>query len=357
MKCYIWDFMGEIALDRKDRKLLYYLSENGRLSYSVLAANVGLSREAVKNRIEKLVKGRVILSFRAQSTHPYFGLEFYNLYLSFARMDAKRQKEYENYIKKHPAVMWDNKCLGKWDYVLLLLVKDLADFSEIISDFKEKFQGNIKEYEFDVVLYEYVYKARVNAFFKGLEAGPPKIQREDSSFYRLLANTTIIVEKKREKHELDLADVKILELLSDNCRQTLEEMSAKAGLPVENIRYRMKRLISWHAIVAFWAAINYDLFGLHWYRIRLRLQKVPAEKEKGLKEFLTNHDKVFWSARSVGRADLHIDIRAEDNNALNVFLQEFNSNFGEITIDYEALVMTNDHDYNNFAPKMYEIAK
>lgn len=349
--------MDVVSLDKVDRKLLYYLSENARLSYSVLADNVGLSREAVKNRIERLVRQKVILSFRVQTSHPYIGLEFYNLYISFARMDAEKQRGYENYIRKHPAVMWSNKCLGKWDYALLLLVKDLADFAEIISEFKEKFRGTLKELEFDVILYEYVYRARVMAFFKGLNAKPLEVVRDDSSFYRALADTPVIVEKERERHGVDKEDIKILEALSENCRQTLQEISTKAGIPVENIRYRMKRMIEKHAIVAFFAAINYDVFGLHWYRVRMRTSKISEAEEQKLSEFLLNHASVFWAARSIGKADLHIDLRVEDNNQLNDFLQEFNMKFEDTAIEYETLIMTNDHDYNNFAPKMYEVAK
>ncbi len=349
--------MEPVPLDAKDRKLLYYLSENARLSYSTLAANVGLSREAVKNRIERLVREKVILSFRVQSSHPYFGLEFYNLYISFARMDAKRQAEYENYIKKHPAVMWSNKCLGKWDYALLLLVKDLADFALILSEFKGRFRGAIRDFEFDVILYEYVYTATLGAFFSGLGAKPLRAKREDSSFNRALSEVPVIVEKTRQRHTLDTADIKILNALSDNCRQTLHEIGEKSGLPPENVRYRMRCMIGKHAIVAFFAAINYDMFGLHWYRVRMRTNMISAQEEKRLAGFLLSHPSVFWAARSVGRADMHIDIRAEDNNALNGFLKEFNTEFPGIAIDYEALMMTDDHDYNNFAPKMYLVAE
>src|SRR3989344_1281533 len=201
-----------IELDKVDKKLLYYLSGNARLSYSVLASNVGLSREAVKNRIERMVREKAILSFRMQATHPHFGLEFYNLYISFSRMDAQTQKQYEDYIKGHPAVMWGNRCLGRWDYTMFLLVKDLNDLAEIISDFKDEFRGNIRQLEFDAVLYEYVYRSRVGKFFEGLGAKEIRIAKDDSSFYRLLETKTAKLEKKHTRFALDKTDVKILEM-------------------------------------------------------------------------------------------------------------------------------------------------
>ena len=53
---------------------------------------------------------------------------------------------------------------------------------------------------------------------------------------------------------------------------------------------------------------------------------------------------------------MHVDIRVSDNNKLNQFLEEFNSLFDSLVIDYETLIMTQPSQHNNFAPKMFEIA-
>jgi DNA-binding Lrp family transcriptional regulator len=50
-------------LDIKDRKLLYYLSEDSRLSYTQLAKKVALSKNAVKYRITRLKTMGVIKQF------------------------------------------------------------------------------------------------------------------------------------------------------------------------------------------------------------------------------------------------------------------------------------------------------
>lgn len=346
-----------LKVDKIDKKLLYYLTQNARLSYTTLSENVGLSREAVKLRIEGMVRDNVILAFRSQSSHPYFGLEFYHLYISFTRLDSKRNAEYESYIKRHKSVLWSNRCLGKWDYAIFLIVKDNYDLAKIISEFKEKFSGFIKDIEHDAVLYEYVYRAQVPEFFKGADAKPLRVAKDDSSFYRLLENAPTTVLKERLHTTLDRTDVQILEILSANCRMPIHEMGARLGVADENIRYRMKRMVERSAIVSFWAVINYDLFGLHWYRIKIRTNRLGGPSEKRLSAFLQNHPNVFWSSRSVGKIDMHIDIRVTDNNRLNDFLGEFNSRFDDLVIDYETLIMTQPSQHNNFAAKMYEIAK
>ncbi|GEM_PF-6412972 len=344
-------------IDKIDKKILYYLTQNARLSYTVLSENVGLSREAVKLRMEGMVRDNVILGFRAQSSHPYFGLEFYHFYISFTRLDGKRNAEYESFILKHKSVLWSNRCLGKWDYAIFLIVKDNYDLAEIISEFKEKFSGFIKDIEHDAVLYEYVYRARVMEFFDGVKISPLRVAKDDSSFYRLLENAPTTVLKKRLHTTVDRTDVQMLEILSENCRSAIHEMGARLGVADENIRYRLRRMVEKSAIVSFWAVINYDLFGLHWYRVKIRTNRLTAASEKKLSAFLQNSPNVFWSSRSVGKIDMHIDIRVSDNNRLNEFLGEFNSKFDDLVVDYETLIMTQPSQHNNFARKMYEIAK
>ncbi|MBI4210863.1 MAG: Lrp/AsnC family transcriptional regulator [Candidatus Diapherotrites archaeon] len=344
-------------IDKIDKKILYYLTGNARLSYTTISANVGLSRESVKLRIENMLRERTILSFPVQSLHPYFGLEFYNFYISFARLDAQRHRQYETYIKKHPSVMWSNRCLGRWDYATIVLVKDNYDLANIISEFKEKFRGFIKDTEYDAVLYEYVYTNRVKSFFNDTDTKPLRISRDDSSFYKLLENRPTGVLKQRIRTTLDRTDVQVLEMLSANCRATIHEIAESTGIGYENVRYRMKRMIERNVIVAFWAAINYDAFGLHWYRVRMRTNMMTEEEEKKLTSFLQGHQSIFWSARSVGKVDLHIDLRVEDNNQLNDFLQRFNTEFESLVTDYETLIMTQELDHNNFTKKIYEMAE
>ena len=56
-----------LKLDVKDRKILYELDKNSRQSYSSLAKKVGLSQEAVRYMVNKLIENKVILKFLEQA--------------------------------------------------------------------------------------------------------------------------------------------------------------------------------------------------------------------------------------------------------------------------------------------------
>jgi len=346
-----------MKIDAIDKKILYYLTDNARLSYSVLAANVGVSRESIKNRIEKMKKNKALINFTTILNPPYFGLNFYTLYLNFNKIDTTNAKKLDKYIQNHKSAIWVNRCLGKWDYTLLLLLKDSNEMAEILGEMKENFRGLIKEIDFEEVLYEYKYTSSVKAFFKDVKINPLKISKEGSSLYSLLDNRITAAEKEFEKVKIDKTDVKIIKLLSDNCRVSLQEMSEKLSLPIENIRYKMKRMAEKKILAAFWAGINYNLFGFQWYRVRIRTYKITKEIEKELRKHIVNDPNIFWGARILGQNDIHLDVRLKDNNELNEFLKEFNQKFEKLIIDYETIIMTEEPDYNDFAPTLFDVAE
>jgi len=346
-----------MKVDAIDKKILYYLSLNARLSYSTLTSNVGISRESIKSRMEKMKKNKVILNSTAILNPPYLGLNLYTLYLSFNKLATTSAKKLDKYMQNHKRTIWVNRCLGKWDYTLILYAKNSKDMAEVLGEIKEKFRGAIKEIDFEEVLYEYKYSANVKAFFEGVKINPLKVSKEGSSFYSLLDNETTIVEKGFEKKVLiDEIDVKIIELLSKDARVSLQEMSNKLSLPIENIRYKMKRMVDRKVLTAFWIAINYGLFGFQWYRIRMRTYEITEEIEKELKKHILNNSNIFWGARILGQNDLHLDVRLKGNKELNEFLEEFNEKFENLLIDYETIIMTEEPTYNDFAPILYDVA-
>ncbi|MCR4368854.1 MAG: Lrp/AsnC family transcriptional regulator [archaeon] len=346
-----------MAIDQIDKKILYCLCHNARLSYSVIAQNAKISRESVKARMEKMKKDRVLLNLTTIMNSPYFGLNFYTVYLNFNRLDTTKAKQLDKFIQKHPSAIWVNRCLGRWDYALLLLAKNSMDIAEIIGGIKSKFKGLVKEIDFDEVLYEYNYTALIGEFFEGTQIGPPRVTKEGSSFYRVLDKESTNYPRDFGKATIDKADARILELLGENCRMSLQKMGKRLSMPIENVRYKMKRMAEKKVIATFWPAINYGMFGFQWYRIRMRTYGIDAETDAKLRRFIVNSKNIFWGTRTLGQNDIHLDVRLRGNKELNEFLEKFNEKFPDLTIDYETIIMTEEPYYNDFAPKIHEVAK
>lgn len=65
--------MAEADVDDTDRKLLHLLREDGRRTFSEMAADVGLSVAAVKRRVDRLRAIGVITGFTVQIDHAKLG--------------------------------------------------------------------------------------------------------------------------------------------------------------------------------------------------------------------------------------------------------------------------------------------
>ncbi|GAA4957861.1 Lrp/AsnC family transcriptional regulator [Yinghuangia aomiensis] len=65
--------MAEADVDDTDRKLLQLLREDGRRTFSEMAADVGLSVAAVKRRVDRLRAIGVITGFTVQIDHAKLG--------------------------------------------------------------------------------------------------------------------------------------------------------------------------------------------------------------------------------------------------------------------------------------------
>src|SRR3989344_5973590 len=91
-----------VELDRKDIEILKILDRNGRTPISKISEKVGLSRDAVKYRIEKLIEKKVILKFSTIVNPPKFG--FTNIawvLFSLGNFTKEREEEFIKYLTAH----------------------------------------------------------------------------------------------------------------------------------------------------------------------------------------------------------------------------------------------------------------
>jgi Lrp/AsnC family transcriptional regulator, leucine-responsive regulatory protein len=65
---------ADVVLDEVDRRLLIALSQDGRCPAAVLAKELGLSRQAVNERIRDLERRRIIRGYRADVSASALGL-------------------------------------------------------------------------------------------------------------------------------------------------------------------------------------------------------------------------------------------------------------------------------------------
>ena len=145
--------------DKFDKIILKELDENARKPLSVLSKKVGLSRDAVRNRIKNMIDAKVISAFKPIYQSPRMGFPIINyVCISLYNPSEENEKEFLKFLKNHKNVTYVASLMGKWDYIIDIMAENQGDFDRILKEIRRRFPELIKDYEAYGVLQEYKYE-------------------------------------------------------------------------------------------------------------------------------------------------------------------------------------------------------
>jgi Lrp/AsnC family leucine-responsive transcriptional regulator len=131
--------MGMETLDKLDRHILRSLQDDGRATYDQLAEQVGLSPSAVLRRVKRLEESGVIDRYVALVKPEAVGLgltAYLNVRLEKHTESHKRNPMdlFRASVQTWPEVAECSALTGEMDYLLRVVVQDMAHYSRFIMD-------------------------------------------------------------------------------------------------------------------------------------------------------------------------------------------------------------------------------
>ncbi len=126
-------------LDAVDRRILSVLQLQGRSTFDELASAVGLSASAVLRRVKRLEESGVIAGYVALVNPEHVGLgltAYINVRLEKHADLGKRSPmdAFAAAVQAWPEVVECAALTGEMDYLLRVLVRDMAHYSRFIMD-------------------------------------------------------------------------------------------------------------------------------------------------------------------------------------------------------------------------------
>lgn len=119
-------------MDRIDRNILLLLQDDGRLSVTQLASQVGLSLSACHRRLKDLERIGAIQRYAAVVDPRAVGLDFEAVILvTMGRTDATTIRDFENAVQTEPSIVSAQRLFGEPDYLLRVLATDLDDYQRL----------------------------------------------------------------------------------------------------------------------------------------------------------------------------------------------------------------------------------
>jgi len=131
-----------MKLDRYDKLILDALQKDGRISNVNLASLVNLSESACLRRVRALEESGMIERYAALVSQPKVGLPgnvFVNIGLH--REEERELAAFEEAVRSIPEVMECFLMTGEFDYLLRVVVSDMADFERLHRDSLTRLPG------------------------------------------------------------------------------------------------------------------------------------------------------------------------------------------------------------------------
>ena len=317
-------------LDLKDKKIIYALDFNARMSLTQLGKKVGISKQMAKYRIENLVKKGIIKGFYTDVNASKLGLEIYMVYFKFQKMSPETEKKFIQHMLSQESVGTNISVNGKWDYTINI-------WALSIMHFKRNYQKIMKDYEKYVKSKQVVIETDFY-YFK------PKPILDKKSDEQITMTGDI------EKIEQDNINKKILYHLCKNCRISLVELGKIVKLTPDAVKERIKTLEKNNIILGYRLFIYYQLLGFLHYRVFLHLENLSEEVEKKMIQFLKYQKACVSITKTIGYGEFEFRAVVKSVDEFYKLMEEVRNEFSDYIKEYESIIYSKMHDVWNYFP-------
>lgn len=128
-----------MKMSQQDKAILSVLERSGRISYSELALQLGMSKTPCWNRVKALQKQGYIKGFSAQLDTQKLGLEiraFVHVIVNFDQSD-----KFEKAVHQHENILRCEAVTGDFDYLLELVAANMARLDALLRQELSKLPG------------------------------------------------------------------------------------------------------------------------------------------------------------------------------------------------------------------------
>lgn len=131
-----------MKLDRYDKLILEALQKDGRISNVNLAGLVSLSESACLRRVRALEESGIIDRYAALVSQHKVGLPGnVFVHIGLHREEERELAAFEEAVRNIPEVMECYLMTGEFDYLLRVVVSDMADYERIHRDSLTRLPG------------------------------------------------------------------------------------------------------------------------------------------------------------------------------------------------------------------------
>ncbi|NTV41149.1 MAG: AsnC family transcriptional regulator [Candidatus Moranbacteria bacterium] len=296
-----------------DKKILFELDKDGRVSFSEIARVLDSTPQVVKYHVEQLQEKGIIKHFWAFTDYDKADYSFFwGYWLKFAGLSKEKEAEMYadfNSNKFIPIIMRSD---GYADVMIAIIAKDIFHHNEILQGIFSKYGQFITQ----------------NDIFVGL--GFVKFPRtylvdKQNEFQKFAVSGGTV-----EKIKLSETDRKIISLLLQDGRMEFTKIAKILGVSVGLVHKHYNKLEKIGVITKIACTIDYQKAGLLFYRVAFKIVQFDQKRIDDLYEFCCLHPNIINYVKGMGNWELMLDIEVESREVIRDLIREMKNKFKDI---------------------------
>jgi Lrp/AsnC family transcriptional regulator, regulator for asnA, asnC and gidA len=325
--------MKEYGLDLIDRKILYHLDLDSRITFKDLGKKLKVAKETVRFRIKRLEEQGFIKSYLSIIHPSYLNRYHYKLFYKFHKTTPQKEKEIIEFIKNYKSTSYLASLEGRYDVVFLLLAKNLHDLYNFLKEFRSSFGEYILEQE--ILTVTSIHRFNYRFFYDG------------GKIVHMKYPENLI------DHDIDELDYQIIKILASNARISLIELAKQTNSETNVVKYRINKLKTVDILGKHVLEVNFEKFGLQHIQIDIYLK--DHKNIKQIVEYASQISNFTFGTVTLGKYDLAFELVVQNMEELRNILDGIKEKFSQDITDQDVFIMK-EHRINWF-PYTLEPAK
>ena len=317
--------MSEFKIDEKDRKILIELQKNSRSSFSQIGKKVKLPKTVVMYRIKKLVDSKFVTLFCTIINKEKLGYIYARLFLKLYNYNEKIENELFKFLSKKKNIHWVASLDGCYDFTISILAKNIVELNNIYSEIICSFSRYILDKEISIATKMYYYP------FKYV-FGDKKFTKEENYISK--------------NHKLNILDFKIINLIKQNSRLPLLNISEKLNITPLTARTRINQLKKNNIIQGFRIRLDHKRLGFHHFHTFLNLSKIDENNENQIINFIASFPSTVHIIKGMGRYDLEFESLLKSHFELHDIIKKIKNKFSKNIKYSDSVLIYKIYDIN-----------
>ncbi|MEK6953275.1 MAG: Lrp/AsnC family transcriptional regulator [Nanoarchaeota archaeon] len=316
-------------MDIKDKKLIYLLDLNSRSKEIELARQLKTSKQVINYRIKRLESEKIIKKFQTVINLDSLGIGIYtNVYFKILGASKAKEEEIINFLINNNNVGYIALLGGRFDLSIVLVAKNIQQLEENLNSIINRYSEELREH------------------MVSLRTFGVKFPKKYLLVRKVEAKR--IFTKERNLEKIDNLDKQILQILSQNSRLSIVDISNKLKIPFSTIRARIKSLESRNVIAGYSILPDLNKLGMLNYKLFIKLRNKSEDSYKKLLSFSEAHKNIIWVFKTLGEHDCELRIEAESQEKYQEIIKEIRSHFSQIIEETETVIVFNElkEDYS-----------